>query len=592
MEIGEQSRPRILITDDDQHVRAVLVELLADDYACVAASSAEEALAQLRAGEFAVVLSDITMGGISGLELIPQVLALAPETVVVMISGEQNIERAIEAMRVGAFDYLTKPFDLRHVEAAVRRALQHHELLVAQRYYENFLEETIAARTAERDRLAYHDAVTDLPNRALFEDNLTQSLTLAQLNGQQLAVMFLALDRFKKFNDTLGHATSDLLLRAVAERLTACVRLGDTVARFEGDEFSLLLTRINSTDDAAAMARRLQEALKAPLRADGQELYVTASIGIGLYPEDGADTRTLLKNAGAALYRAKQQGGNSYRFYTPSMNERALQRLALENDLRRALERREFVVHYQPQVNGAGRITCMEALVRWQHPGLGLLAPGEFIPLAEDTGLIVPLGEWVLRAACAQLKSWQAAGHAALQVAVNLSPRQFQQPDLVALIVAATRAAGIAPGLLELEVTEGSLMVNVEQAIATLRELQGMGIQIAIDDFGAGYSSLSYLKHLPVNVLKIDRSFVRDLASDPHDAAIVMAIINLAHSLNFTVKAEGVETEEQMRFLRLLRCDEMQGDLFSQPLPAAVCARLLQAGGDLRAAQAAARAST
>jgi diguanylate cyclase (GGDEF)-like protein len=432
--------------------------------------------------------------------------------------------------------------------------------------------------------LAYHDTLTGLPNRVSFEEHLAASIARAGNNRAPLAVMFLALDRFKKFNDTLGHIVGDQLLKSVAERLTLSLREGETAARFGSDEFSLLLSGINEVEDAERRAREFQDTLDQPFNIDGHELYVTSSIGIGLYPEDGRDAQGLLKSAGAALYRAKQAGGSNYQFYTADMNERALQRLALENQLRRGLERKEYRVYYQPQVNiDTGQITGMEALVRWQHPERGLIAPAEFIPLAEDTGLIAPLGEWVLRTACAQTRQWHDNGFHNLHVAVNLSPRQFQQPDLVLMIERLLKETGFDATRLELEVTESSVMKNAAAAIDTLGELKAMGIRISIDDFGSGYSSLSYLKSLPIDVLKIDQSFVRDMTTDPKDAAIVMAIIQLAHSLQLQVKAEGVETEDQLRFLRLLRCDEMQGYLFCRPIPAEAFEQLLVEGRSLSA---------
>ncbi|HYJ45156.1 MAG TPA: EAL domain-containing protein, partial [Pyrinomonadaceae bacterium] len=430
--------------------------------------------------------------------------------------------------------------------------------------------------------LAYHDTLTGLPNRVSFEERLSEALTRGESSQQPLAVMFLSLDRFKKFNDTLGHIIGDQLLRSVAERLSATLSEGDALARFASDEFAFLLTRVRTADDAAEVAQNFQKVLDAPFMVDGQELYVTASIGIGLYPHDATDALDLLKNAGAALYRAKQQGGSNFQFYTADMNERALKRLSLENKLRWALERNEFKVYYQPQVSvDSGQIVGMEALVRWQHPEIGLISPSEFIPLAEDTGLIAPIGEWVLRTACAQTKSWHDFGFTSLHVAVNLSPRQFQQPDLLLMIARILRETELKPDCLELEVTESSVMKNTESAINTLRELKAMGIKISIDDFGSGYSSLSYLKNLPIDVLKIDQSFVRDMSTDPNDAAIVMAIVQLAHSLKLKVTAEGVENEDQLRFLRLLRCDEMQGFLFCKPIPVEGFEQLLLEGRTL-----------
>lgn len=701
------NRPRILIADDEAQIREVLHELLGDDYDCREVGSAEEALAVVRQENFDLVLSDIMMGGITGLQMVPQVLEISPDTVVIMISGEQNIESAIEALRAGAFDYITKPFDLRHVEAAVKRALEHQALRRSKRYYENFLEEIVKQRTVELNKanqtlsvlikasplaifvldleghvilwnpaaekmfgwneaevvghpfplvpeerretfragfegalegkvvtdyqtrrprkdgslidvnvwmtalfdadgaingimaivaditerkqaearinyLAYHDTLTGLANRVSFEEHLATSIADAENNQATLAVMFLSLDRFKKFNDTLGHIVGDQLLKGVAERLRLGLREADMVARFGSDEFSFLLTRIEDAADAEACAREFQSILERPFHIEAHELYVTSSIGIGLYPMDGRDAQELLKSAGAALYRAKQAGGSNYQFFTADMSERALQRLSLENQLRRGLDRKEYRVYYQPQVNiDTGKITGMEALVRWQHPERGLVAPVEFISLAEDTGLIAPLGEWVLRTACEQTRQWLDRGFPKLHVAVNLSPRQFQQPDLVLMVERLLKETGLDATCLELEVTESSVMKNAETAINTLRELKAMGIRISIDDFGSGYSSLSYLKNLPIDVLKIDQSFVRDMTTDPKDAAIVMAIIQLAHSLQLQVKAEGVETEDQLRFLRLLRCDEMQGYLFCRPVPEDAFEQMLLEGRSL-----------
>jgi diguanylate cyclase (GGDEF)-like protein len=562
-------RPNILLIDDDEQIRNLLSDLLAHEHECAAAGSAEEALALLKTTNFALVISDINMGDISGLELVPLVHREAPDTVVVVISAQQTIETAIEAMRAGAFDYVTKPFDTRHVDAAVRRALDHHKLLEGKRLYENNLEELVRQRTAEVEHLAYYDTLTDLPNRLLFEDRLAQALTLAQRNRQMLGTLFLALDRFKKINDTLGHAVGDLLLKDVAERVKHCVSESDTVARFDGEEFALLLTQVIGTEDLVEISRSINEALKPAFLLAGHEIYVTASIGISLFPFDGEDQNNLLKNAGAALYRAKMQGGNNYQFYTSDMNARALKRLALESSLRRAVEQEEFVIHYQPQVEMESRkIVGAEALVRWQHPKFGLLAPAEFIPMAEDTGLILLLGAWVLRTACAQTRWWQEAGCGDRRIAVNVSARQFQDKNLLDTVVQILSETGLDSSCLELELTESSIMQNAESAIKTLTELREMGVKISIDDFGTGYSSLGYLKRLPIDILKLDRSFVTGATTDPDDAALVMAIISLAHNLKLKVIAEGVETEEQVRFLRLLKCDGGQGYLFGKPMPA------------------------
>ena len=575
--------PDILIIDDDEQVRNLLSELLCVEYRCVTAGSAEEALAVLKTTNFALVISDINMGGISGLDLVPLVHSAHPDTVVVMISGQRAIDTAIQAMRAGAFDYLTKPFDARHVDAAVRRALDHHNLLVSKRHYENNLEELVKQRTAEVERLAYYDTLTDLPNRVLFKDRLAQALTVAQRSGQLTGTLFLALDRFKKINDTLGHAVGELLLKDVAERVKKCVSQTDTIARFDSDEFALLLTQVTGTEDLVEISRSLNEVLKPAFPLAEHEVYVTASIGISVFPYDGDDPETLLKNAGAALYRAKKQGGHNFQFYTADMNALALKRLTLESSLRRAVENEEFVLYYQPQVDIETRMVVgTEALVRWQHPELDLLAPSEFIALAEDTGLILPLGDWVLRTACAQARAWQEAGFGELRIAVNVSARQFQQPDVLETIVQALSTTGLDPRTLELELTESSIMQNANSVVKTLTELRAIGVRISIDDFGTGYSSLGYLKRLPIDTLKLDRSFVGDAIRDPDNAALVMAIITLAHNLRLKVIAEGVETEEHLRFLHLLRCDEAQGYLFSKPMPADVFQSSIDASGRAR----------
>jgi diguanylate cyclase (GGDEF)-like protein len=572
-------KSRILIADDEAQIRDLLCELLSPSYECVGVDSAEQALRLLRAESFDLILSDIRMSGLSGLEMVPHVLNIAPETVVIMISGGQTIESAIEALRVGAFDYITKPFDLRHVDVAVRRALDHRALRESKRRYENDLEELIKQRTAQVDHLSYHDALTGLPNRLLFEDRVAQAILTAQRNKQMLAVMLLDLDRFQTTNDTLGPMVGDRVLCDVAERLTTCVRAGDSIARLGSDEFAILLTQLESAADADELHQKIVAAFQHPFLCGTHELYLTASKGISFYPLDGMDAHSLLKNAGAALCQAKEQGGDAYQIYTAEMNAGSLKRLALENSMRRALERDEFIVHYQPQADADTRnITGVEALVRWQHPELGLISPAEFIPLAEETGLMVSLGEWVLRTACAQSKAWQQAGFTKLSMSVNLSLRQFRQTNLTGMVEQVIKETGVDPTCLELELTESSVMMNTESAVTTLRKLQALGIRIAIDDFGTGYSSLNYLKNLPIDTLKIDRSFVRDAATNPVDAAIVQAIITLAHSLNLKVKAEGIETQEQLDFLRLLKCDEIQGYLLSRPLPAEALEQLLLEG--------------
>jgi diguanylate cyclase (GGDEF)-like protein len=384
-----------------------------------------------------------------------------------------------------------------------------------------------------------------------------------------VGMLFVSVDRFKKINDTLGHAVGDLLLKEVGERLRRCINKGDTAARFEGEEFALLITQIKATDDLVETGNAIDEALKPSFVLAGHEVYLTASVGVSIFPYDGDDSGTILQNASAALYLAKTQGGNNYQFYTPDMNDRALKRLAMETSLRRAVENEEFVLYYQPQIDfGSGKVVGAEALIRWQHPDLGLLPPVEFIPLAEDTGLIVAIGSWVMRQACAQAQSWRQDGLGDLDIAVNVSARQFQQKGFFESVVAVLDQTGLNSRSLELELTETSIMENAESAVELLARIRKLGVKIAIDDFGTGYSSLSYLKRLPIDILKLDRSFVNGATTDPDDAALVMAIITLAHNLRLKVIAEGVETEEHLRFLRLLRCDGGQGYLFGKPMPA------------------------
>jgi diguanylate cyclase (GGDEF)-like protein/PAS domain S-box-containing protein len=417
------------------------------------------------------------------------------------------------------------------------------------------------------NHLAYHDALTDLPNQLLFKDRLKQAIALSHRSNQMQAVLLLNLDRFKTVNDSLGYLAGDLLLQAVAQRLTSCVRDCDTVARFGGDEFAILLTQIPRAQDAAATARALKESLNQPFIFEDQEIFVSNSIGISLYPSDGRDTATLLKSAGAALDRAKEQGGNAYQFYTAGGTTRALRQLVLESNFRPALERNEFFVQYQPQVRVRDfHLVGMEALVRWQHPGLGLLYPNEFIQLAEESGLIISLGDYVFRNACCQNKLWLEAGFSPMRLAVNFSARQFQQATFISGVEQILKETNLDPNWVELEITESSIMKDPEKAIEKLLELKMMGIKVAIDDFGTGYSSLNYLKRFPIDTLKIDKSFVSDLCKDPHDTAIVRAIITLGHALDLTVIAEGVETREQLESLIELECDVVQGFLFSKAL--------------------------
>jgi diguanylate cyclase (GGDEF)-like protein/PAS domain S-box-containing protein len=437
-------------------------------------------------------------------------------------------------------------------------------------------------RLQTQTRLAYmaeFDALTGLPNRNLLQDRLTQTVAQVRRRGEPGAVLFIDLDRFKLINDTLGHHLGDALLAEVGERLKQCVRSADTVGRVSGDEFAVVLSELSRADDAAVVAQKILNALARPFDLEGNEAYITASIGISVFPADGEDAETLLKNADLAMYRSKEMTRNAYCFFTSEMNRRSVAKLQLYTDLRRAMERREFVLHYQPKVDlRDGRLLGVETLLRWNHPQRGMVQPDEFIPALEESGLILPVGEWVLREACAQLRHWQKLGMDAVPVAVNLSAKQFLRPDLDTLVRRVLAAEGVAPHLIELEITESCLMSDPDEAVRLLASLRATGLKISVDDFGTGYSSLSYLTRLPLTALKIDHSFVRDAASSREAASIVRAVIDMAHNLHFTVIAEGVETEEQVAFLRRHGCDLGQGYLFGRPMPAeALLTRLSRA---------------
>jgi diguanylate cyclase (GGDEF)-like protein len=518
-----------------------------------------------------------------------------------LIQPLQAITEAV--MRIDHGDYTARVTFMNQDELGLlsyafnRMAGTVQESLKALRTHGDVLEQRVADRTAElrvanaalqaeieerrrslerSEYLAYYDSLTGLPNRAMFSKLLEASIGQAQAAHGELGLLFVDLDRFKVINDTLGHTAGDLLLQETAQRLKACLREGDAAARLGGDEFVVILRDLRNTGEVETVARKVLATASRPFVALGQEFHVTASVGVSLYPKDGVDERSLMKNADLAMYHAKDEGKNNFQFYSPRLSESTFERLTMEAALRQALDRAEFELFYQPKIDvTTGAVGGMEALLRWRHPELGMVSPARFIPLAEETGLILPIGKWVLKTACAQNVAWNGATGRPLCIAVNLSARQFADDRLFGDVVEVLRETGLAPELLELEITESMLMRDIDKAIDVLTQLKAMGVRIAIDDFGTGYSSLSNLKKFPVDTIKVDRSFVRDLPGCSEDRSITEAIIAMGRALSLTVVAEGVETDAQADFLRTHACDEFQGFLFSKPLSGAEFEKLL-----------------
>lgn len=587
----------LLLVDDEENIVSAVVRLLrGSGYTILRASSAREGLELLAKHEVGVILSDQRMPEMTGVEFFSQVKELYPRTVRMILSGYADLDSVKDAINRGAiYKFITKPWDEKTLCASIAEAFEHHELVQQKErllqeiesanatlaYLNGELAALIACKDEQIEQATHYDALTGLPNRLLLLDRLMQEMAHAQGNDCLVAVMVVNLDRFRQVNDSFGHTVGDQLLQIAADRLKSHMRAGDTLARMGGDDFCYVLTGMKAAHHIGEIAQNILDSFACnSILAGNNEIFATVSIGISIYPFDGVGAAELIRNADVALHHAKSEGRSNFQYYAAQMNVLAWQRLTLEGELHRALEREEFVLHYQPKIELiSGKVIGMEALLRWQSAERGLVLPGEFIPLLEETGLIVPVGEWVLRTACRQARTWQKLGVSA-HIAVNLSALQFRQPDLGGVILGIFRENELDPGFgsLELELTESLLMSNADKTLATLNALHEKGIRFSIDDFGVGYSSLSYLKRFPIDSLKIDQSFVRDLAHDADDAAIVGAIIALGHGLGLKVIAEGVETGEQLSRLRKMKCDEAQGYLFSRPIPVDEMTRLLQSG--------------
>ncbi len=546
--------------EDIERYRRFLEPEIGDSSNIITFETGKDGLAQFRQGKPDCILLDFNLPDMDGLEFIEELSNSGEDvpTAVIMLTGQGDEKTAVEAMKRGAQDYLVKnslsqESMIRAINNAVEKVSLRRELVQVHK---------------ELEFLALRDPLTKLANRNLFRDRFEQALREGKRSEETVALLLVDLDGFKEINDTLGHLAGDLLLQEVAGRLTASIRESDTVSRLGGDEFTVILRNIENVYDVEEVARKILESLSAPVNILDEEVFVSGSVGAALYPDDAGTVEELLKNAGIAMYRAKEKGRNNCCFFTKEMNERISKRNEMKGDLQRALENREFRLYYQPIINmETGLISAAEVLMRWPHPRRGMIPPDEFIPLAEETGLIVPMGEWMLRTVCEQVKHLNKNQFPPFRVAINISARQCQCPGFPDVVGRILDESGVNPEWLIFEITETAIVNEEEQNLGTLRQLRNMGIHLSIDDFGTGFSSLSYLKRFPVDAIKIDRFFMRDVPSDPESRALVKAIVAMAESLNLSVVAEGIETESQLDFLRLLKCNYGQGFLFSKAVP-------------------------
>lgn len=576
---------KLLLVDDEKNVLNCLVRALRQSpYDIQTANSGTEALRIMRDHEFGVIVSDFKMPSMNGAELLNEVKNLYPDTVRIILSGYADLASVTQAINEGSiYRFLFKPYENDVIIENVNEAFREYELVKENQRLARDLEKAnselaalnagLESKVEEKTRLvskmAQYDSLTELPNRFLFIDRLKQAISFAERNNYKVAIVFIDLDKFKKINDSFGHTVGDQVLKMVADRIGPAIRQVDTLARIGGDEFTLIVGELSSSHAVVPVIKRIMQALIESFVIEEREIYITASIGVSLYPDDGEDIKDLLKNSDAAMYHAKREGRNNFQFYSNSMNDCAMERLSLESELRHALKRNEYVLHYQPQYElGSNRLIGFEALIRWQHPTNGLLYPDSFIPILEETGMIIEVGEWVIKAACEQLMSWQNEGADSIQMAVNTSAIQFNKPDFVERVDILTKESGIdiRNGCLEIEMTESLIMDDVEKVIGTMTALRQLGIEMSIDDFGTGYSSFAYIRSFPIQTIKIDRYFIKDLENSEDAQIIVKAIIAMAHAMKLRVIAEGVETNKQKQYLESIDCDVIQGYLVGKPL--------------------------